>query len=270
MNKLIYRITTILLILLMTALGGCKSQTEALKEEMKTSTAAEAVETSEPSETERLTAEAQETEISSVDEIEEIPTEDDFMDADAWGAEEEDGEDLSRYEEKVSTEKGGTKENYYTDEIPEGKPQPVEPQDEEINKDKSLTCTLSVECSTILNNMGDLTEGKESLVPSDGVIFSARTVTFYEGESVFDLLKREMQNNRIHMESEFTAMYNSAYIEGINNLYEFDCGSLSGWMYCVNDWYPNYGCSRYQIQEGDVIEWHYTCDLGRDLGADMS
>ena len=102
------------------------------------------------------------------------------------------------------------------------------------------------------------------------MIYGPSTVTFYEGESVYDVLLREMQNNRIHMESVFTAMYNSAYVEGINNLYEFDCGRWSGWMYCVNGWYPNYGCSRYQVQEGDVIEWHYTCDLGRDLGRDNS
>ena len=70
----------------------------------------------------------------------------------------------------------------------------------------------------------------------------------------------------IHMEFEDTPMYNSAYIEGINNLYEFDCGELSGWMYKVNGWFPNYGCSRYQLKEGDVIEWVYTCDLGVDVG----
>jgi hypothetical protein len=55
-------------------------------------------------------------------------------------------------------------------------------------------------------------------------------------------------------------------IAGINNLYEFDVGELSGWMYKVNGWYPNYGCSRYQVKDGDLIEWNYTCDLGRDLG----
>ena len=60
------------------------------------------------------------------------------------------------------------------------------------------------------------------------------------------------------------------YLQGINNLYEKDCGQWSGWMYEVNGWYPNYGCSRYQVQDGDNIEWHYTCDLGRDLGAGMS
>lgn len=33
-------------------------------------------------------------------------------------------------------------------------------------------------------------------------------------------------------------------------------------MYNVNGWYPNYGCSRYQVKDGDVVEWRYTCDLG--------
>lgn len=33
---------------------------------------------------------------------------------------------------------------------------------------------------------------------------------------------------KIHMESSFTPVYNSAYIEGIHNLYEFDVGKLSG------------------------------------------
>ncbi len=61
-------------------------------------------------------------------------------------------------------------------------------------------------------------------------------------------------------------MYNSAYIEGINNLYEFDCGSLSGWMYKVNEWFPNYGCSRYELKNGDDVVWCYTCDLGYDVG----
>ena len=29
---------------------------------------------------------------------------------------------------------------------------------------------------------------------------------------------------------------------------------------------PNYGCSRYTVQPGDVICWVYTCDLGQDVG----
>ena len=37
-------------------------------------------------------------------------------------------------------------------------------------------------------------------------------------------------------------------------------------MYKVNGWFPNYGCSSYYLKDGDVIEWVYTCDLGKDVG----
>ena len=157
------------------------------------------------------------------------------------------------------------KDKYLTDPVPEGKPLPIEPQDAVIS-DKELTCTLSVRCDTILNNIAWLDKDKVDIVPKDGVIFAEKTVTFYEGESVFNLLMREMKRNKIHMEFENTPIYNSAYIEGIANLYEFDCGELSGWMYKVNDWFPNYGCSRYQLKAGDRVEWVYTCDLGVDVG----
>nr|WP_286672395.1 DUF4430 domain-containing protein [Cohnella hashimotonis] len=129
-----------------------------------------------------------------------------------------------------------------------------------------MTAYLSVSCATILDHLDLLDPDKLELVPDDGVIFSKREVTFYEGESVFNVLQREMKKNKIHMEFENTPVYNSAYIEGINNLYEFDCGELSGWMYKVNEWFPNYGSSRYKLKQGDVIEWVYTCDLGRDVG----
>ncbi len=49
--------------------------------------------------------------------------------------------------------------------------------------------------------------------------------------------------------------------------HEFDVGSQSGWMYKVNGWFPNYGCSRYALQQGDEICWMYTCvGLGEDIG----
>lgn len=157
-------------------------------------------------------------------------------------------------------------DKYKTDPVPEGKPLPVEPENQEINNQKTYTCTFSIECSTILNNLKDLDPDKRELIPSNGVILEPTMVTFYEGESVFDVLQRVCRNSGIHMEASWTPIYNSAYVEGIHNLYEFDCGALSGWMYRVNGWYPNYGSSRYQLQQGDVVEWRYTCDLGHDVG----
>lgn len=157
------------------------------------------------------------------------------------------------------------KDQYQTDPVPEGKPVPIEPQNV-VPSDKKLTCTLSVRCDTILDNMELLDKDKWELVPGDGVIFPETAVTFYEGESVLNVLQREMKKTGIQMEFSNVPMYNSAYIEGINNLYEFDVGELSGWMYRVNGWFPNYGCSRYQLKQGDVVEWVYTCDLGKDVG----
>lgn len=132
---------------------------------------------------------------------------------------------------------------------------------------ETYTCTLSVRCDTILNNIDRLDPEKTALVPADGVIFAASNVISYAGESVFNVLQREMKQAGIHMDFKNMPVYNSAYIRGIGNLYEFDCGELSGWLYKVNgDWLPNYGCSRYVLQNGDVVEWVYTCDLGKDVG----
>lgn len=156
-------------------------------------------------------------------------------------------------------------DEYKTDPVPEGKPTPVEPQDVVIGENE-YTCTISISCATILDNMKYCDPEKRELVPEDGWILQPTEVTFIEGESVFNVLQRVCKQQKIHMEFMNTPIYNSAYIEGIANLYEFDVGELSGWMYKVNEWFPNYGCSRYQLKDGDVICWVYTCDLGADVG----
>lgn len=196
--------------------------------------------------------------------------------------EEKPADELSKQQliEKQKTEKAqiiaqdkanlDKKDKYLTDPVPTGKPKPVEWQDVTIEKDTPLSASLSVTAKTILNNMHLFNEDKLEVLPADGVIYSKQTVTFYQGESVFDVLLREMKANKIHMEFVMTPIYNSHYVAGINNLYEFDCGELSGWMYKVNGWFPNYGASRYQLQDGDVIDWVYTCDLGRDIGGDWA
>ncbi len=128
------------------------------------------------------------------------------------------------------------------------------------------TCTVSISCATILENLDRLNAEKADLIPADGVLLAPTAVEFTEGESVFDVLKRVCHENKIHMEFYETPVYQSAYIEGIGNLYEFDCGEGSGWMYRVNDEFPNYGCSRYTLADGDTVEWVYTCDFGADVG----
>ena len=152
-----------------------------------------------------------------------------------------------------------------------GAPQEEHPaptlEDGEIS-DEEFHCTISISCARILDNLDKCNKDKVELVPEDGWLLEPTEVVFYGGESVFNVLQRTCRQKKIHMEFSNTPIYNSAYIEGIGNLYERDVGELSGWMYAVNGWFPNYGCGRYALKDGDVVEWVYTCDLGADVGDD--
>lgn len=140
----------------------------------------------------------------------------------------------------------------------------------DTNGDGKLTCTLEIRCDTLLAHMDELTEGKAELVPEDGVLLAETTVEFQAGDSVFDVLRKVLRQEKLHFEYTDARAYGSVYIEGIGNLYEFDCGAQSGWMYRVNGVYPGLGCSGYTLSDGDAIAFCYTCDLGADLGAEAA
>jgi len=126
---------------------------------------------------------------------------------------------------------------------------------------EQFTCVLKVECSDILKNMDKLDNDKLGIIPEDGNIFAEKEVTFTDGENVFDVLERELKNKKIHFEFAGIPGSDSKYIKGIANIYEFDCGELSGWTYKVNSESPNVGAGEYLVKENDRIEWIYSCDL---------
>ncbi len=145
---------------------------------------------------------------------------------------------------------------------------PSQPDDITLPPITGASCTIAIYCDTILDNMDDLKPDKVGYVPADGVILHPITVGFEEGETVFDVLKRVCDAANIQLEYSWTPLYGSYYVEGIHQLYEFDCGEQSGWMYKVNEWFPNYGCSEYTVGDGDSIVWCFTCKgLGEDVGA---
>lgn len=137
-------------------------------------------------------------------------------------------------------------------------------------KPSGLICTLSIRCDTVLDNWDELNPAKAGYVPANGVILSTVTVSFSQGETVLDVLKRVCDSYGIQLEYSWSPMYDSYYVEGINHLYEFDCGSSSGWMFQVDGWFPNYGCSEYCLQGGENIVWCYTCNgFGADVGGGL-
>ena len=128
-------------------------------------------------------------------------------------------------------------------------------------------CVLMVDCSSVLLDLASLSPEKREAIPDGGIILKKQVVSFKEGESVFDILKRTAAENKVQMEFAKAPGFNTIYIQGIHNLYEFDGGETSGWMYSVNGVWPDYGCSGYTLHDGDTVVWSYTCDLGRDVGA---
>ena len=183
------------------------------------------------------------------------------------GKSKEDNEENKGAEEKTKNNGNNNQQSHEVDNSPTGNNQNDSEQAAETQSGQSShTCTISIECSTILNNWDDLNEAKADFVPSDGWILYTSEVEYSPGETVYDVLYRVCKDTSIQMSAKYTPAYGSYYVEGINQLYEFDCGELSGWMYSVNGWFPNYGCSQYEVSDGDIIEWRYTCDLGRDVG----
>ncbi|NLJ97808.1 MAG: DUF4430 domain-containing protein [Tissierellia bacterium] len=164
--------------------------------------------------------------------------------------------------QKSSTTKTNAKETNNTSSKPKETPA--------NNSNNKKYVTLTIRCDTILNNRDKLDPNlnNERFVPSNGVILQKTKFELEDNQSVFDILVKATRKYRIHMEYQGANQnkYASVYVQGINNVYEFSCGELSGWMYNVNGNYPNIGCDKYILKGGENIEWRYTCDLGRDLG----
>ena len=127
------------------------------------------------------------------------------------------------------------------------------------------TCTLYISCATVLDNMDQLTKGKEGLIPDDGILLAETQVPLQEGDTVYTLLRRELMARKMHV--EFEGSSSTAYIKAVGNLYEFDCGSLSGWKYSVNGEFPSVGAGGFTLSDGDQLAVLYTCDLGDDIGS---
>lgn len=99
-------------------------------------------------------------------------------------------------------------------------------------------------------------------IPDDGIILDDTEIEFSAGNTVYDILLKATIENGIHLET--SSVGSSVYVEGIANIYEFDFGELSGWMYYVNGEEPSLGCGDCKVNSGDVIEWVYTCDFGKN------
>ncbi len=124
------------------------------------------------------------------------------------------------------------------------------------------TVRVKVDCVTALDVLPDNIKSG-GYIPSDGIIIDCDTA-WEDGDTAYTVLVKAARENKVQVDSQGAG--ESAYVRGISYLYEFDCGSLSGWMVNINGVYATQGADVSEVQPGDVVCWRYTCNLGADIG----
>lgn len=109
---------------------------------------------------------------------------------------------------------------------------------------KKITVTISINCEKALAYGAN--------VPESGYFLAPKKYTAQEGDTVFDVLEAAAKENGISLKYQ-----SKSYVQSINGLSEKDCGGASGWTYKVNDKKPNKSAAKYELSDGDVIEWCY-------------
>lgn len=118
------------------------------------------------------------------------------------------------------------------------------------------TVTLSIRCDTIAGKRN------ADYIPDNGMILTD-TFLIEENESVFDILVEAAKKHSIQL--DYSGGSDTVYVVGINYIYEFDFGDLSGWLYTVNGVQPSVGCDGYVLSDGDEISFIYSCEMGNDI-----
>ena len=130
--------------------------------------------------------------------------------------------------------------------------------------EESEVITLEIDCHKVFENWGNLNPSLQNgVLPLDGYILKSVDLVLREADTVYDILLRASKYFRFHLETK--GYGTSKYIRGINYLYEFDCGALSGWVYLVNGIKGDLSVSDYKLKNNDYINIVYSCDLGDDI-----
>ena len=116
--------------------------------------------------------------------------------------------------------------------------------------------TMSINCEKALGQT-------ELSLPQDGMILEKTVFAIAQGDTVYTILTEAAQTCGVRL--DISGPQGMKYVTGIEHLYEYGCGDLSGWVYLVNGERASVGCDQYVLEDGDVIDWHYTLELGADL-----
>lgn len=111
---------------------------------------------------------------------------------------------------------------------------------------------ITIDCSSIA--------GQRDYIPVDGMILNKVPVMISDGDTAREQLVLATKQHKLQLEYDGTG-----YVCGLGNVYEFDFGNLSGWVFRVNGETPGKGSYDVILQEGDSVEWIYSLELGKDI-----
>lgn len=158
----------------------------------------------------------------------------------------------------------------------------------------SLAVSYGIESWVQKNDqpIGYVTISLEKFSLNQGYLIEPRELPFYEGDTGSVLVDRLLgsdnyKNTGTVKDSFYLSRVYDSTMEEVNFpkhiienskdlsttrsdewLGEFDYYGMSGWMYSVNGWFPNYGFSQYIPKDGDVIRIQFTVSgYGADIGA---
>lgn len=154
----------------------------------------------------------------------------------------------------------------------EDKPKEGEPEEEEPKEDKNPTITHSIVIAEEGSHGQKLCQEKKyPSCPEDGraeIPLPPTKMEIENEDTALEALIDITMAKKIHMDYR-GGRGSTAYIQGMGNVYEFDRGQGSGWMFRVNGIFPDRGAGVVALCDGDVVEWLYTTNLGQDLNADL-
>lgn len=81
-------------------------------------------------------------------------------------------------------------------------------------------------------------------------LLETRNVVLDDGATALDALKK----------SGLTVKTNGSYVTAVDEYAEFAYGKKSGWVYYINDDFPNIPASKYRLNSGDSVRWEYVID----------
>ncbi|SES66214.1 protein of unknown function [Oceanobacillus limi] len=159
-------------------------------------------------------------------------------------------ESKSKKTNDKASEKHGSNQSKQKDskEKDETKPKENEqekPKEEEPNQDPKDTVTVSITTGEVR-----------------GVVLPPTTVLYQDGDTALDATRRITKEKGIQISVRGSGA--TAYVEGIDNLYEFDEGPLSGWLIRVDGILIDRSAGVYPIEPNQTIEWTYTTNYLED------